>query len=431
MRDAPVIAVRGLGKEYALPGYGAEASYVTLRDVLSHRFKSLATKLVAQDAHRAAASTGAKTFWALREVSFDVQRGEVFGIIGRNGAGKSTLLKVLSRITAPTAGSLAIRGRVASLLEVGTGFHPELSGRENIYLNGAILGMSKTEIAKKFDAIVDFAEVSQFIDLPVKRYSSGMYVRLAFAVAAHLDPDILILDEVLAVGDAEFQRRCTAKIEEIARDRSRTILIVSHGMGAVTTMCNRVVLLDRGQVKKIGPPIEVVRDYLASGMSETATADFAAQDIGDELASLLHGSIETMNGVANSSFDIADPIRVRMRYRLKQDLPGHPVPNFHFRNSLGQIAFIANDTETAPMSSGDYEAVCYIPGNLLNTDTYVVDLALSHFHSRKVQVSFYQKAALTFVVAEALAVADSGDDLYRGAIPGAVRPKLDWEIRRV
>jgi lipopolysaccharide transport system ATP-binding protein len=227
-------------------------AYATLRESLTN---------LAAGLWRRRRAAPPEPFWALRDVSFDVAPGEVVGIIGRNGAGKSTLLKVLSRITAPTAGRARLRGRVGSLLEVGTGFHPELTGRENIYLNGAILGMSRREIAARFDAIVAFAEVERFLDLPVKRYSSGMYTRLGFAVAAHLEPEILVIDEVLAVGDAEFQKKCLSKMGDVAR-QGRTVLFVSHNMGAVQTICERVVLLSHGQVQRIGPAREVVAEYL-------------------------------------------------------------------------------------------------------------------------------------------------------------------------
>jgi lipopolysaccharide transport system ATP-binding protein len=250
------IRVEGLGKQYRLGG--PRERYSTLRDQIQ-RWTSLRGLL-----RRATRAEHRPPFWALRDVSFEVGRGEVVGIIGRNGAGKSTLLKILSRITEPTEGAADIHGRVGSLLEVGTGFHPELSGRENVYLNGAILGMRRAEIARKFDEIVAFAEVEKFVDTPVKHYSSGMYTRLAFAVAAHLEPEILIVDEVLAVGDAEFQKKCLGKMEEVA-EGGRTVLFVSHNMGAVQTLCTQAIMLKQGKVHLCGPTYHVVADYLASG----------------------------------------------------------------------------------------------------------------------------------------------------------------------
>ena len=266
---APVISVRDIGKKYRL---GATLSHTVMRDAIVDGLKSLVRRRSPDDTRRQGAE---KDFWALRGVSFDVQQGEAIGIIGRNGAGKSTLLKILSQITDPTEGEIRIRGRVASLLEVGTGFHPELSGRENIFLNGAILGMTHAEIRRKLDEIVAFAGVEKFLDTPVKRYSSGMYVRLAFAVAAHLEPEILLVDEVLAVGDAEFQRRCLGKMSDVARS-GRTILFVSHNMAAIENLCRRAVLLVNGNVDLVGDPATVISRYLGSAGAEDGDTDLVA-----------------------------------------------------------------------------------------------------------------------------------------------------------
>ncbi len=263
MDAAPVITVENLSKRYTLTH---EARHDNLRDTLTQGVRGLWSRF----RHwRAAARAQDEEFWALRDVAFTVPRGDVLGIIGRNGAGKSTLLKVLSRITEPTTGRITLRGRVASLLEVGTGFHPELSGRENIFLNGAILGMSRAEIRRKFDEIVAFAEIEQFIDTPVKRYSSGMYVRLAFAVAAHLEPEILIIDEVLAVGDAQFQKKCLGKMGEVAHDSGRTVLFVSHNTAALQAICRTGLWLNKGRVMQTGPINECLSAYLASGAEES------------------------------------------------------------------------------------------------------------------------------------------------------------------
>lgn len=250
----PAIEVRGLWKEYEV---GAAERKSTFYDLLSESVSAPFRRWRRLRGEESAA----ERFWALQDVSFDVMQGDVLGVIGRNGAGKSTLLKILSRITAPSRGHVTVRGRMASLLEVGTGFHPELSGRENIFLNGALLGMSRADIAKKFDEIVDFAEVDKFIDTPVKRYSSGMYVRLAFAVASHLEPEILVVDEVLAVGDFEFQRKCLGKMQDVSGD-GRTVLFVSHNLAAVQVLCGKALLLDGGEVRRLGPTSEVVTDYL-------------------------------------------------------------------------------------------------------------------------------------------------------------------------
>jgi lipopolysaccharide transport system ATP-binding protein len=262
--DDPAISVRGLGKSYVI-AHGGTPRLTSLKEAISHRLaRPFRNGHGPSNGHPL---THRETFWALRDVDFDLPRGNVLGLIGRNGAGKSTLLKILSQITEPTTGVVDIFGRVASLLEVGTGFHPELTGRENIYLNGTILGMRRREIARRFDAIVEFAGVERFLDTPVKFYSSGMYVRLAFAVAAHLEPEILIIDEVLAVGDAEFQRKCLGKIEEVAQEGGRTIILVSHTMASVEKLCDRAILLDQGRVVGSGPAREVVSQYLASAGS--------------------------------------------------------------------------------------------------------------------------------------------------------------------
>jgi lipopolysaccharide transport system ATP-binding protein len=265
----PVIAVENLSKRYLVehkPGSQGHKRYTALRDVIGAELRNFARQAV--DLARGQYPSQRREieeFWALKDVNFEVKEGEVIGIIGRNGAGKSTLLKILSRITEPTAGRVMLRGRVGSLLEVGTGFHPELTGRENIFLNGAILGMTRREIAKKFHEIVAFAEVERFLDTPVKRYSSGMYVRLAFAVAAHLEPDILVVDEVLAVGDIEFQQKCLGKMDEVSRREGRTVLFVSHNMGVISKLCPTTIWLDRGVIRRHGSTAAVIREYLSQG----------------------------------------------------------------------------------------------------------------------------------------------------------------------
>jgi lipopolysaccharide transport system ATP-binding protein len=251
-----VIRVENLGKKYII-GHQQQERYTALRDVITNKVKSLGSLINPQAKKE---NRAFEEFWALKDVSFEIKQGDRVGIIGRNGAGKSTLLKILSRITEPTQGSIKIKGRVASLLEVGTGFHPELTGRENIFLNGAILGMGKEEIKRKFDEIVAFAEVEKFLDTPVKRYSSGMYVRLAFAVAAHLEPEILIVDEVLAVGDVQFQKKCLGKMEDVGKE-GRTVLFVSHNMAAVKTLCNSAILLNNGNLKSIGNSQKIINQY--------------------------------------------------------------------------------------------------------------------------------------------------------------------------
>lgn len=255
----PIIKVENLGKRYIISHQGS-GSYTALRDIISSKAKSLVRRKENKQPAK-------EEFWALRDVSFEIQQGEAVGIIGRNGAGKSTLLKILSRISEPTHGRIEINGRVASLLEVGTGFHPELTGRENVFLNGAILGMSRAEIKRKFDEIVDFSGVEKFLDTPVKRYSSGMYVRLAFAVAAHLEPEILVVDEVLAVGDVEFQKKCLGKMDSVSKEEGRTIVFVSHDMSAIEQLCKTAIVLHQGKVVDYAPADQVVSKYLSQTRS--------------------------------------------------------------------------------------------------------------------------------------------------------------------
>ncbi len=258
-----VIRVENLGKKYII-GHQKQERYLTLRDAIAKGTRSLGQRF--SPSYKSKLKLDQEEFWALKDVSFEIKQGDRVGIIGRNGAGKSTLLKILSRITEPTTGRISIKGRVASLLEVGTGFHPELTGRENIYLNGAILGMSKTEISRKFDEIVNFAEIEKFLDTPVKRYSSGMYVRLAFAVAAHLEPEILIVDEVLAVGDTQFQRKCLGRMQEVGRE-GRTVLFVSHDMGSIGSLCNQGIYLVSGEVAHNDSIQNVIFKYLSSSQN--------------------------------------------------------------------------------------------------------------------------------------------------------------------
>src|SRR5437667_10174769 len=288
------IIAEKLSKKYVLRHQHPER-YLTLRDDLAVRARRLAARLRGRRLDRGMA--GREEFYALEKVSFHVAPGERIGIIGPNGAGKSTLLKLMSRITEPSEGRLTLRGRLASLLEVGTGFHPELTGRENIFLNGAILGMRRADIKRRFDEIVAFAEVERFLDTPVKRYSSGMYVRLAFAVAAHLEPDILVVDEVLAVGDAQFQKKCLGKMEE-ASSKGRTVIFVSHNMSMITSLCDKAILLDSGRVSKAGKPADVVLDYYGNEGSTSAEVDFtkSGKKIGDDYAVLLGGYVRNAEG---------------------------------------------------------------------------------------------------------------------------------------
>lgn len=313
-----VISVENLSKKYII-SHQRQERYTTLRDVLTNSAKRFAGKL----RHPFPAPGNDPTheeFWALNGVSFDIRQGERVGIIGRNGAGKSTLLKILSRITEPTSGRVSIKGRVASLLEVGTGFHPELSGRENIFLNGAILGMSKAEIKSKLDEIVAFSEIDKFLDTPVKRYSSGMYVRLAFAVAAHLEPEILIVDEVLAVGDAQFQKKCLGKMNEVGTE-GRTVLFVSHNVSAIKQLCSTCVWLDNGAVREIGPTEVVTDAYMLSGSSGLGS-EVALPDDPEKLAQLTKMRLLNHDGVVTHKFDCDKPVGIELNIQVRKQLPG-------------------------------------------------------------------------------------------------------------
>ena len=319
-----------------------------------------------------------QTFWALNNVCFEVQRGEVVGIVGSNGAGKSTLLKILSRIVEPTEGTVRLRGRVASLLEVGTGFHPELSGRENIYLNGAILGMRKAEIDQKFDEIVAFSEIEKFLDTPVKRYSSGMYIRLAFAVAAHLEPEILIVDEVLAVGDFAFQKKCLGKMHDVASSTGRTILFVSHNMSALSQLCERGVLLEKGSVTAIGPVKEVIQRYLKGGLDRDRAQAFFPVDYHKPCqyvsAEILHG-----DGSLGSEFSCDEPVTIRLRFEIRESGPSLFL-TFLLQNLDGTQVLFSDIRDTDESISerlrvGIHTFEITIPPRLLAPTTYVLTVS--------------------------------------------------------
>jgi lipopolysaccharide transport system ATP-binding protein len=424
-----VIAVSGLSKSYTI-SHQRQERYVALRDVVTEGMRNLYRGI------RRAGQPGAdrrrgtvEEFWALRDVSLQVRRGDRVGIIGRNGAGKTTLLKLISRITEPTRGRIEIEGRVASLLEVGTGFHPELTGRENIFLNGAILGMTRAEIRRKFDEIVAFSEVERFLDTPVKRYSSGMYVRLAFSVAAHLESEILVVDEVLAVGDAQFQKKCLGKMEA-AEQEGRTLLFVSHNMATISSLCRTGLLLDGGEVVAAGKMSDVVLEYYAPGTASPAVFDTGPDDGRGRTADarLLSGAVVDDDGQVRSEVDISKPVNIVMRYRVAASAGMQASPNFHFYGADGSCAFVSSPRNLQPHARGLYEAVCHIPGNFLNEGTYFVGLALTSFPGPHVQ--FFETSALAFNVRDPLVnVPTRGGSDYAGPIPGVVRPLLAWEWR--
>lgn len=411
------LRVEGLGKRFRIQGDGlAKASYRTMRDTMANL---LATPFRRTgETHRSA-----RDYWALKDVSFEVKTGEVVGLIGRNGAGKSTLLKVLSRITEPTTGYAEVRGRVGSLLEVGTGFHPELTGRENVSLNGAILGMTRAEVGRKFDEIVAFAEIDKFIDVPVKFYSSGMFVRLAFAVAAHLEPEILFVDEVLAVGDAAFQKKCLGKMENVARS-GRTVILVSHNMGAIAELCSHGVLLDAGRVKfagPIGPAIEGYGKLLGANKGV-----FEVEDKGGRF-SLLSVVVTNRKGEPSGNFDIRDEIYVSVTYRLRESAEGMDLALTLSRNFIP--VFNTHDTDHMPVlprrEAGVFRSTMKVPGSLLKGGHYSIRVASG-------------VPAELFADYEGVAefdVEELSEDTklrgYRQARPGHIIAPVIWELEQV
>jgi len=368
--------------------------------------------------------------WALKGVSFEVGRGEVVGIIGRNGAGKSTLLKVLSRITSPTSGAAEIRGRISSLLEVGTGFHHELTGRENVYLNGTILGMRKTEIDRKFDAIVGFSGIEKFIDTPVKRYSSGMMVRLAFSVAAHLEPEILMIDEVLAVGDLEFQKKCLNKMEDVGQE-GRTVLFVSHNLPAVTRLCQRVILVDGGRIVEDGPPGAVVRKYLNAEQGGGAAQEWTdlGQAPGGPVVRLRAIRVRNVEGEVSEVVDIRSRFGIDIEYEVLQ--PDHQLlVRFGLRNENGDLIFVSFEQDLEwrdrPRPRGRYRSTAWVPGNLLAEGMHYLNCFISTIKPETNQVGEYSIVA--FQVVDTLE-GDSARGSVGRKIPGVIRPLLEWETR--
>jgi lipopolysaccharide transport system ATP-binding protein len=411
------IAVEGLSKRYRIGQY--RSAYGTLRDSIA----GLATRLVHGTLH-----APEKDIWALLDVSFDVREGEVLGIVGRNGAGKSTLLKILTRITTPTDGQATIRGRVSSLLEVGTGFHPELTGRENVYLNGAVLGMKQREITQKFSDIVEFAGVGQFIDTPVKRYSSGMSVRLAFAISAHLEPEVLLVDEVLAVGDAEFQRRCLGRMEDLSHS-GRTVLFVSHNMQAVTQLCDRAIWLEKGQTMLDGPSGEVVARYLQAGHGSSSLRHWPDLETapGNDLVRLRSVRALLDDGQLADAVDVREAVGIEVGFTVLRH--GDPIfPKIKIYNGRGEVAFNAMDTSARwlePSPPGDYTTTAWIPGNLLNEGLTTADVSICSLGDTKLRSQATSRLAVSFHVQDP-GEGDSARGQFIGQWQGVVRPLLDW-----
>jgi len=397
----------------------------TLRDQITDGVISLFRRN-----RRAASTDKLETIWALKDISLEVKQGEILGIVGRNGAGKSTLLKILSRIVEPTSGRAEINGRVGSLLEVGTGFHGDLTGRENTYLNGAILGMKKTEIDRKFDEIISFAEIEKFVDTPVKRYSSGMYMRLAFAVAAHLEPEILIVDEVLAVGDVAFQKKCLGKMDSVARD-GRTVLFVSHNLPAVIRLCERTILLDGGKLVLDGPTQEIVSDYLSSGLMSNAVKEWTSEDTapGGEITRLRAVRVRNAEGSVTDVFDIKEPVVVEMEYDVLT--PGHMLmPNFQLYNSQSTHIFSAHDIDPSwrrrGRPAGRYVSSIEIPGHFLSEGQMLIGVGMQTVDP--VIHEFYELDVVSFEVVDNMDPDSSRGD-YEGEMQGVIRPRLEWSTK--
>ncbi len=415
-----MVSIENVSKRYRLGGL--HPGYLTLRGLLEGAVRAPLRRFRAGrngDARR--------TLWALKNVNLEVQQGELLGIIGHNGAGKSTLLKILSRVTKPSAGRVLLYGRVGSLLEVGTGFHPELTGRENIYLNGAILGMRRAEITRKFDEIVAFSEVERFIETPVKWYSSGMYVRLAFSVAAHLEPEILIMDEVLAVGDAAFQQKCLDKLYEI-RQQGRTIFFVSHSMPAVTRLCKRVLLMRQGEIAADGEARSVVNTYLSSSWNvgaERAWTD--AEAPGDAVVRLRRLRVCDETGQTAAAVDIGRSVGLELTYEVLAS--GHTLtPTIEVYNEEGAHLFSAHDTSAewrrTPRPASTYTSTAWIPANFLAEGSLLVNAAvMSHYPATTLHAEAKKAAAFQVIDSQR---GDTARGDYLGPMPGLLRPRLNW-----
>lgn len=406
------IEVCDLGKKYQL---GEHEPYKALRDILAGFFTGSGKR-----------DRNAQDLWAIKDVSFNVGTGEVLGIIGRNGAGKSTLLKLLSRITTPTVGEAILRGRVGSLLEVGTGFHPELTGRENVFLSGAILGMSRREIVDKFDEIVDFAGVERFLETPVKRYSSGMYVRLAFAVAAHLEPEVLVIDEVLAVGDVEFQKKCLGKMQSIAGG-GRTVLFVSHNMTAVSSLCSRAILLEGGRLVKDGPAVDVVKTYLEGSLAAGGAREWEADEApGGEDLRMVSVKLVRTDGSPAAVIEVGEQAELQIRYQTLE-------PRLRFRCSVGVFtqgvcAFSTIEPGEEERSEvGEYTSTVTFPAHFFAEGEHTISIALTTLKGEKKNFAEVRDVVVFQVIDPMDGDSARGD--YVRHLGGVVRPKLRWTLQ--
>ena len=431
----PIIKIKNLSKCYRIGT--KEKGYKTFReaiiDGISAPFKNLKRlQRLTKFNNNGNDAQSSDIIWALKDISCEINEGEVLGIIGKNGSGKSTFLKILSRITEPTGGIIEINGRVSSLLEVGTGFHPELTGRENIFLNGAVLGMRKQEIEEKFDEIVNFAEIEKFLDTPVKRYSSGMYVRLAFAVAAHLEPEILLIDEVLAVGDIAFQKKCLGKMGEVAKG-GRTVLFVSHNMESIQRLCAKAILLHEGTVLMEGSTDEVISKYLGEKMERTGEQIWSdvKKAPGDDVVRMHAIRVLDRNRKICTNFDVRDPVSIEVEYWVLEG--GHRlVLQLYFVNEMGHVLFISKDNLDSPwrdtvVPTGHYRSICHIPGDFLNEGeisiSYGIDsIGITHL------MHATERDVVVFKISDRM---DPGG--VRGNFPlqwrfDGVRPRLHWTV---
>ena len=425
------ISVNNLSKQYKIGAAQQKFRYGMFRDVLVDTLMTPVRVFQALRGKGMRGTTATSTIWALEDVSFDLEEGRVLGIVGRNGAGKSTLLKILSRVTEPTKGTVTVRGRVGSLLEVGTGFHPELTGRENIYMNGAILGMKRAEIDAKFDEIVEFSEVSQFIDTPVKRYSSGMYLRLAFAVAAHLEPEILVVDEVLAVGDADFQRKCLGKMGDVAQ-QGRTVLFVSHNMSAILRLTQEAIVLKNGQLIKRAPTHEAVDFYLSSGMAESGQRIWGADEVtaASEPFKPVSVRLKDRGGNVVNTIRSTEPVTVEWEYQLNAPITGLRV-GMYLSTMRGEYIFTAFDTDDAKQyeqfgarQAGRYISRCEIPADFFNEGRYSLGVNASSFGVKRY---FMDENALSFNVDISGAPGTQWPEVRQGPL----RPRFDWKIEKI
>ena len=415
------IRVENIGKEYHI--FRETSRYVTLREKIMETIKSPVKTLLNP--------TGSEKFWALRHVDFSLNHGQVLGVIGKNGAGKSTLLKILSRVVEPTEGTAEIHGRVGSLLEVGTGFHPELTGRENIYLNGAILGMRKSEIEQKFDEIVAFSEIEKFIDTPVKRYSSGMYMRLAFAVSAHLEPEILVVDEVLAVGDAEFQRKCLGKMSDVASE-GRTVIFVSHNMSAIQRLTQECIVLEKGAMVLRARTPEAVDYYLTNDFSVSGERKYTAEENSDQsnpFKSIAVRVKNPRNQVTDQMLSV-EPLTIEFEYELTADITGLRV-GIYMMTSRGEYIFTSFDTDDpdkfqkfGTRKAGHYISSCTIPADTLNEGRFVIGLNASSYLVRRY---FGDERAINFNINATGAPGMHWVEIRHGP----TRPRLDWKIEEI